>query len=156
MCRCPSKVPKQSIHGSTPFSRDPRWGGIKAKAQCRETAAYGSFFVSRPFAHTQRCAETVAHHGSTPFSRDPRWGGIKAKAQCRETAAYGSFFVSRPFAHTQRRAETKKAPIWGFCFGGERGIRTPGPLTVNGFQDRRIRPLCHLSGCFWSVLRVQK
>ena len=30
-------------------------------------------------------------------------------------------------------------------FGGERGIRTPGPLTVNGFQDRRIRPLCHLS-----------
>ncbi len=30
-----------------------------------------------------------------------------------------------------------------FC--GERGIRTPGPVTVNGFQDRRIRPLCHLS-----------
>ena len=29
---------------------------------------------------------------------------------------------------------------------GERGIRTPGPVTVNGFQDRRIRPLCHLSG----------
>jgi pimeloyl-ACP methyl ester carboxylesterase len=28
---------------------------------------------------------------------------------------------------------------------GERGIRTPGPLTVNGFQDRRIKPLCHLS-----------
>ncbi len=31
--------------------------------------------------------------------------------------------------------------------GGEKGIRTPGPITVNGFQDRRIRPLCHLSGC---------
>ena len=30
--------------------------------------------------------------------------------------------------------------------GGERGIRTPGPLRVNGFQDRRNRPLCHLSG----------
>ena len=29
---------------------------------------------------------------------------------------------------------------------GERGIRTPGPVTVNGFQDRRNRPLCHLSG----------
>jgi len=28
---------------------------------------------------------------------------------------------------------------------GERGIRTPGPLQVNGFQDRRNRPLCHLS-----------
>ena len=33
-----------------------------------------------------------------------------------------------------------------FHFGGEKGIRTPGPVTVNGFQDRRIRPLCHLSG----------
>ena len=31
-----------------------------------------------------------------------------------------------------------------FC-GGERGIRTPGPSQANGFQDRRIRPLCHLS-----------
>ena len=29
--------------------------------------------------------------------------------------------------------------------GGERGIRTPGPVTVNGFQDRRNRPLCQLS-----------
>ncbi len=30
-----------------------------------------------------------------------------------------------------------------FC--GERGIRTPGPMTVNSFQDCRIRPLCQLS-----------
>ncbi len=30
-----------------------------------------------------------------------------------------------------------------FC--GERGIRTPGPVTVNSFQDYRNRPLCHLS-----------
>ena len=30
-----------------------------------------------------------------------------------------------------------------FC--GERGIRTPGGVTLNGFQDRRNRPLCHLS-----------
>jgi hypothetical protein len=28
---------------------------------------------------------------------------------------------------------------------GERGIRTPGGITLNGFQDRRNRPLCHLS-----------
>ena len=31
-------------------------------------------------------------------------------------------------------------------FGGERGIRTPGASQLNGFQDRRNRPLCHLSG----------
>ncbi|MFM1969205.1 MAG: hypothetical protein RL152_582, partial [Bacteroidota bacterium] len=41
----------------------------------------------------------------------------------------------------------EKCPFKGAFdfFGGERGIRTPGPVTVNGFQDRRIRPLCHLS-----------
>ncbi len=36
--------------------------------------------------------------------------------------------------------------ISGFSFlCGERGIRTPGPVTVNSFQDCRIRPLCQLS-----------
>ena len=30
-------------------------------------------------------------------------------------------------------------------FGGETGIRTLGGSHLNGFQDRRIRPLCHLS-----------
>ncbi len=30
--------------------------------------------------------------------------------------------------------------------GGEGGIRTPGGLPLNGFQDRRFRPLSHLSG----------
>ena len=30
-------------------------------------------------------------------------------------------------------------------FGGEGGIRTPGRLPFNGFQDRRFRPLSHLS-----------
>ena len=33
-----------------------------------------------------------------------------------------------------------------FRIGGERGIRTPGRFPVNGFQDRRFRPLSHLSG----------
>ncbi len=32
---------------------------------------------------------------------------------------------------------------------GERGIRTPGGVTLNGFQDRRNRPLCHLSFGFY-------
>jgi site-specific DNA recombinase len=32
-----------------------------------------------------------------------------------------------------------------FSLCGERGIRTPGPMTVNSFQDCRIRPLCQLS-----------
>ena len=30
-------------------------------------------------------------------------------------------------------------------FGGEGGIRTPGTLRHSGFQDRRFKPLSHLS-----------
>ena len=29
--------------------------------------------------------------------------------------------------------------------GGDGGIRTPGTLRYNSFQDCRIRPLCHIS-----------
>ena len=40
-------------------------------------------------------------------------------------------------------------------FSGEGGIRTPGGFHLNGFQDRRNRPLCHLSAAkihlFYSV-----
>ena len=39
---------------------------------------------------------------------------------------------------------------------GERGIRTPGGFHLNGFQDRRIRPLCHLSGAKIGVQPFQK
>ena len=40
---------------------------------------------------------------------------------------------------------TKKPQTGAFLFGGERGIRTPGRFPVNGFQDRRFRPLSQLS-----------
>ena len=33
---------------------------------------------------------------------------------------------------------------------GETGIRTPGTSQFNGFQDRRNRPLCHLSKVLYS------
>ena len=36
--------------------------------------------------------------------------------------------------------------------GGETGIRTPGTSRYNGFQDRRNRPLCHLSKLLCQVL----
>ena len=48
------------------------------------------------------------------------------------------------FLATQNKKSTTSVMLF-FVFGGERGIRTPGPVKINGFQDRRIRPLCHLS-----------
>ena len=45
-----------------------------------------------------------------------------------------------------RRHKRKKEAISDFLFRcGERGIRTPGTSQYAGFQDRCIRPLCHLS-----------
>ena len=57
----------------------------------------------------------------------------------------------------KRKKPTKTLILVGFitiCFtaGGERGIRTPGPVTVNSFQDCRIRPLCHFSSLLPSLL----
>ena len=36
--------------------------------------------------------------------------------------------------------------VFDEVISGELGIRTPGPVTVNSFQDCRNRPLCQLSG----------
>ena len=44
------------------------------------------------------------------------------------------------FLHTKN----PQLQLWVF-FCGERGIRTPGGVTLNSFQDCRIRPLCHFS-----------
>jgi hypothetical protein len=38
--------------------------------------------------------------------------------------------------------------------GGEGEIRTHGPLRGNGFQDRRIRPLCHLSNVATTLIQA--
>ena len=41
-------------------------------------------------------------------------------------------------------------------FSGETGIRTPGTSQYNGFQDRRNRPLCHLSKLLLRSTSFQK
>ena len=41
--------------------------------------------------------------------------------------------------------QTIENQLFALIIGGELGIRTPGPVTVNSFQDCRNRPLCQLS-----------
>ena len=53
----------------------------------------------------------------------------------------GTFTEYSQFATNKKESVLANSLI----FSGEGGIRTPGPVTVNGFQDRRDRPLCHLS-----------
>ncbi len=72
-------------------------------------------------------------------------GGAKEKALALRAFVFFKFFTRLNLRF--RLVKNKKAPSYtrGFFFGGERGIRTPGPVTVNSFQDCRNRPLCQLS-----------
>ena len=45
-----------------------------------------------------------------------------------------------------KKQRTRPLPSPWILVCGKRGIRTPGTSRFNGFQDRRNRPLCHLSG----------
>jgi hypothetical protein len=48
--------------------------------------------------------------------------------------------------HRIKKAKTFDKSMILALSGGERGIRTPGGMTHNSFQDCRNRPLCHFSG----------
>ncbi len=47
--------------------------------------------------------------------------------------------------HANRTALCPEYFLLIFKRSGEGGIRTPGGVTLVGFQDRCIKPLCHLS-----------
>ena len=85
----------------------------------------------------------------------PEWRGIAdpfaaagGLARKKPLLCKALFVRFQPFAGKQSTAFSKQKKRRHLCrlFScGERGIRTPGGVTLNGFQDRRIRPLCHLS-----------
>jgi hypothetical protein len=84
------------------------------------------------------------------YLHDP-WGrSCKANPKIPPASGFGLFFwrensKAGAFGFHAKKITPKKLRLfWGLLCGG-RGIRTPGPVTVNGFQDRRIRPLCHPS-----------
>ena len=56
--------------------------------------------------------------------------------------------VLRAFGPPNRSASLRERTLSNFrgSVFGERGIRTPEPRRVNGFRDRPIQPLSHLSG----------
>ena len=92
-----------------------------------------------------------APHPSSPARR----GGVK-QIEAQRSAAFRAFSVQGltgaglPTA-LYEKSPAQSAELQFVC--GERGIRTPGPVKINGFQDRRIRPLCHLSSRFQHVLQ---
>lgn len=88
-----------------------------------------------------------------------RGGAALNKLKLKGLRPFGLFPCKSLQERGSRRPCTKKSPAQSaelqfVC--GERGIRTPGPVKINGFQDRRIRPLCHLSKveCYFAPCHV--
>ncbi len=74
-----------------------------------------------------------------PFFAETSEGSLREGEQTRDLGCFGSARSSLKL----RRAFF--APLRSAKNGGEGGIRTHGGLRLFGFQDRRDRPLCHLS-----------
>ncbi len=69
------------------------------------------------------------------------------------------FFI--PFPTSENKFSSSFGNKKSFTFReafvcGGRGIRTPGGVTLNSFQDCRIRPLCHSSFTHYRGLRPPK
>ena len=87
----------------------------------------GGHSKSRLRAPTEGACPLVSPHAGECLPRDPPRSNPTASA--RDGNPTGTFSQS----HTA---------LFG---GGEGGIRTHGPFQDNGFRDRPIRPLSHLS-----------
>ena len=98
------------------------------------------FLRTPPRTFKKSPRKSVSH----PFLSENQYS-ILSYAICRYCR-----FVGLNRQYRQKRQclfpKRKEGAISGsFFFCGERGIRTPGASQLNGFQDRRNRPLCHLS-----------
>ena len=98
-----------------------------------------------PLSRRERDGTAQSHSvPSPPF-------GLRPEAVILDRAVFAS--LSRVLSNPRRGFSSsfillkQKAKPFGFafCFKGERGIRTLGPVTDSGFRDRPIRPLWHLS-----------
>ena len=84
----------------------------------------------------------------TPFPSARRRGPCKPTAQKAASRLFCFLYLCLQ-VNLRQRYKKQKVSISRYLFAswscGEGGIRTPGASQLNGFQDRRNRPLCHLS-----------
>ncbi len=141
-------------HGSQ-FMRDddsskPRFLGIEPSPAC---VCVGADVSSRREAVPGAAGMAHALPRAVPdrASRSSLAGCRAARVACTQEG--GLEYIHSPSRARRRRYKTvtpaHDAPCRGLPdrteYGGEGGIRTPGPVRDNGFQDRRLKPLGHLS-----------
>ena len=135
------------------FVRDALYVGSSAEPDARlgsHNAAYGElceFGFARRFSLSRRAVELKfsSHRSITTSTSSSHRRGWDYLA-CGELCEFG---FARRVALSRRAVELKFSSHLG-----EGGIRTHGGRKAHsGFQDRRIRPLCHLSLIGFNRLR---
>ena len=93
-----------------------------------------------------------------PAERAPRAGG-RENGGVGGIRTHGESFPPQPLSRRSVSASSRTTPYPKYIYwnarahplprhvGGGSGIRTHGPFRISGFQDRRLRPLGHPSGC---------
>ena len=125
--------------------------GLRHSKQSRDWASLRSAF---PRPDGGLCSPWRAAHSLPPRRRGP----CRNEPVCWEH----TFFLCLPArlqASLLRSGTNTKKPEdfhLPVLFCGEGGIRTPGSSQINGFQDRRNRPLCHLSKSSAFALGLQR
>ncbi len=132
-------VKKRKVHADS--SPDP--SSARTNAKTNISRGFAKFFPENSFGKP----ESTFRPGALPEYLEDRTPNRTVLFEPRERGkpflildSAGECISVAPSGATQFRLQN---PI--SISGGEGGIRTPGGLRLNGFQDRRIRPLCHLS-----------
>ena len=124
--------PKADPSPSAKGLQGPLGGGFW-KEGLATTQAFGLLRDAFPFCSPQGPLQTNAKNCLAP--KEPIFFCIYASR-------------SNKFGNSHRckkRLRYSSKPSNSLCLCGRRGIRTPGSVKINGFQDRRNRPLCHPS-----------
>ena len=139
--------------GITPPQRRDPWRGVMQFKNPRNAALVCLFFPFRNHRHNLEvpgiCVSWIlVLRDYAAFSGlIPEWGVLQYQNPLFAKANNALFVFFRKPKHVSLSFKTNKPRrfhVWVLGCGG-RGIRTPGGVTLNSFQDCRIRPLCHSS-----------
>ena len=91
--------------------------------------------------------ETEYGRSNKKIDRQTSWlGNRSGQSFCLNDEERPLRRTYKDLSETNERNRSRRPTQILLLASGEKGIRTPGAFQLSGFQDRRNRPLCHLSG----------
>ncbi len=124
-----------------------KWGGFNAKPASRPlmprpSRMLGASSASCPVASSPAARVALAEREGLPWERLSRRGRLQHHCPLRGLCPLQQ---SRCFEQARQQACRSGRPLRGRRWRRGRDSNPRCPCGQSGFQDRRIRPLCHLS-----------